>query len=153
MERTCRWGLNLQACITSTPVAQPRALSSRAIKDQPFFFYLAYRAPHVPLDAPKKYLKRFPGEMPERRRKALAMMSAVDDGVGQVMETLRSHDLEENTLIFFISDNGAPLKIHKLDAPGGGPGWDGSLNDPLNGEKGMLIGRRHPHAIYRVLER
>ncbi len=36
------------------------------------------------------------------------------------------------------SDNGAPLKIHKLDAPGGGPGWDGSLNDPLNGEKGML---------------
>ena len=108
-------------------------------KDRPFFFYLAYRAPHVPLDAPKKYLKRFPGEMPERRRQALAMMSAVDDGVGQIMETLRKHDLEENTLIFFMSDNGAPLKIHKLDAPGGGPGWDGSLNDPLNGEKGTLM--------------
>ena len=106
--------------------------------DKPFFFYCAYRAPHVPLDAPPKYLSRFPGEMPERRRQALAMLSAIDDGVGRIASTLREYDLEEKTLIFFIGDNGAPLKIHKLDAPGGGPGWDGSLNDPLNGEKGML---------------
>jgi arylsulfatase A-like enzyme len=107
-------------------------------KDDPFFLYVAYRAPHVPLDATKKYLDRFPGEMPERRRQALAMLSAVDDGVGLITETLAKHDLTKRTLIFYIGDNGAPLKIHKLDAPGGGPGWDGSLNDPLNGEKGML---------------
>ena len=107
-------------------------------REQPFFFYLAYRAPHVPLDAPEKYLRRFPGEMPERRRQALAMLSAVDDGVGTILETLKRLELDESTLIFVISDNGAPLKIHKRDAPGGGPGWDGSLNDPLNGEKGML---------------
>lgn len=106
--------------------------------DKPFFFYLACRAPHVPLDAPKKYLDRFPGKMPERRRQALAMISSIDDGVGQIVKTLRRHDIEKDTLIFVISDNGAPLKIHKLDAPGGGPGWDGSLNDPMNGEKGML---------------
>lgn len=107
-------------------------------RDEPFFFYCAYRAPHVPLDAPPKYLKRFPGEMPERRRQALAMLSAVDDGVGRIVATLKRLQLEQNTLVFLIGDNGAPLKIHKLDAPGGGPGWDGSLNDPLNGEKGML---------------
>jgi uncharacterized sulfatase len=107
-------------------------------KDQPLFLYVAYRAPHVPLDAPPKYLKRFPGKMAERRRQALAMLSAVDDGVGLVMNTLEKHNLSEKTLVFYIGDNGAPLKIHKLDAPGGGPGWDGSLNDPLNGEKGML---------------
>lgn len=107
-------------------------------KDDPFFLYVAYRAPHVPLDATKKYLDRFPGKMPERRRQALAMLSAVDDGVGLITDTLAKHDLTEKTLIFYIGDNGAPLKIHKLDAPGGGPGWDGSLNDPLNGEKGML---------------
>ena len=105
---------------------------------EPFFLYIAYRAPHVPLDAPPKYLKRFPGKMPERRRQALAMLSAVDDGVGLITSTLAKHGLSEKTLIFYIGDNGAPLKIHKLDAPGGGPGWDGSLNDPLNGEKGML---------------
>ena len=107
-------------------------------KNNPFFLYVAYRAPHVPLDAPRNYLKRFPGEMPERRRQALAMLSAVDDGVGLVMDTLAEHSLTNKTLVFYIGDNGAPLKIHKLDAPGGGPGWDGSLNDPLNGEKGML---------------
>ncbi|MFN3193801.1 MAG: sulfatase [Aureliella sp.] len=106
--------------------------------EDPFFLYIAYRAPHVPLDAPRKYLNRFPGKMPERRRQALAMLSAVDDGVGLIMETLASAGLTQKTLVFYIGDNGAPLKIHKLDAPGGGPGWDGSLNDPLNGEKGML---------------
>jgi len=109
-------------------------------KDQPFFLYVAYRAPHTPLDAPKSYMDRFPGEMPERRRAALAMLSAIDDGVGLITSTLKKHGLTEKTLIFFIGDNGAPLKIHKVDSPlkGDPGGWDGSLNTPLNGEKGML---------------
>ena len=109
-------------------------------KDSPFFLYVAYRAPHTPLDAPKAYTDRFPGKMPERRRQALAMISAMDDGVGLITSTLKQHGLTERTLIFFIGDNGAPLKIHKMDSPlnGDAGGWDGSLNDPLNGEKGML---------------
>jgi uncharacterized sulfatase len=107
-------------------------------KNRPFCFYVAYRAPHVPLDPPVRYLARFPGQMPERRRKALAMLSAVDDGVGQVTAALQKHGLTEKTLVFLIGDNGAPLKMTKADEPGNGPGWDGSLNDPLNGEKGML---------------
>ena len=109
-------------------------------RDQPFFLYVAYRGPHTPLDAPKRYMDRFPGEMPERRRAALAMLSAIDDGVGLITSTLKKHGLTEKTLIFFIGDNGAPLKIHKVDSPlqGDAGGWDGSLNTPLNGEKGML---------------
>ncbi|QDT11771.1 sulfatase [Planctomycetes bacterium K23_9] len=118
--------------------SQAAAALIRRYKDDPFFLYVAYRAPHVPLDAPQRYLDRFPGKMPERRRQALAMLSAVDDGVGLITETLAQLNLTKKTLIFYIGDNGAPLKIHKRDAPGGGPGWDGSLNDPLNGEKGML---------------
>ncbi|MFM2142173.1 MAG: hypothetical protein RLZZ476_717 [Verrucomicrobiota bacterium] len=108
--------------------------------DEPFFLYIAFRAPHTPLDAPQHYKDRFPGEMPERRRAALGMLSAVDDGVGLVTSTLKKHGLTEKTLIFLIGDNGAPLKIHKTDSPldGDAGGWDGSLNTPLNGEKGML---------------
>lgn len=109
-------------------------------KEDPFFLYLAYFAPHVPLEATEKYLGRFNGKMPERRRYALAMISAIDDGVGRILDKLQEHEIDENTLIFFISDNGAPLKIDKKDLPLSikGGAWDGSLNTPLNGEKGML---------------
>src|SRR5690606_26348672 len=53
--------------------------------DIPFFLYLSYFGPHTPLQAPEKYLKLFPGNMPERRRRALAMMYAIDKGVGEVV--------------------------------------------------------------------
>jgi len=108
--------------------------------DKPFFLYLAYYAPHVPLASSKKYLDRFPGHMPERRRHALAMISAIDDGVGGILKKLDDYGIDEKTLIFFIGDNGAPLKISMPDDPIelDGAYWDGSKNTPLNGEKGML---------------
>jgi arylsulfatase A-like enzyme len=120
--------------------SQAAAAIIERYKSDPFFLYIAYRAPHTPLDAPKSYTDRFPGEMPERRRQALGMISAVDDGVGLITATLKKYNLTERTLIFLIGDNGAPLKIHKVDAPlNADPGgWDGSLNTPMNGEKGML---------------
>jgi arylsulfatase A-like enzyme len=110
-------------------------------KKNPFFLYLAYFAPHVPLEATQKYLDRFPGEMPERRRYALAMISAMDDGIGLIREQLEKLGLEKDTLIFFIADNGAPLKIDMEDIPISFPGgaWDGSRNDPWVGEKGMVM--------------
>ncbi len=117
----------------------------RRNKSRPFFLYLAYFAPHVPLEAPEKYLDRFPGDMPERRRTGLAMINAVDEGVGRVMKLLRDEGISGETLIMFTSDNGAPLGAHAgkvmadvlpVDKPG--PAWAGSRNDPLTGEKGML---------------
>ncbi len=107
--------------------------------ERPFFLYLPYFAPHTPLGATEEFLARFPGEMPERRRYALAMMAGVDDGVGRIQQILAERELK-NTLIIFLSDNGAPLKLTKIDSPvnSDAGGWDGSLNEPHVGEKGML---------------
>jgi len=105
-------------------------LDRRAAKpQQPWFLYLAWFAPHVPLDSPEPWFSNTPAHLPLERRQALAMIAAMDDGLGQIRARLRAMGQEQNTLIFFISDNGAPLK------PGA---WDGSLNAPLIGEKGML---------------
>ncbi len=107
---------------------------------QPFFLYVAYFAPHTPLEATDEYFAGVSRDLPERRRHALAMLAAVDSGVGRILDTLDKHGISEDTLLFFISDNGAPLKLTTPDTPVGtdAGGWDGSLNTPWAGEKGML---------------
>ncbi len=95
----------------------------------PFFLYLAYFTPHVPLESPEPWFSKTPPHLPKERRQALAMIAAMDEGIGKIRAKLREQGNEKNTLIFFIGDNGAPLKEGA---------WNGSLNLPLTGEKGML---------------
>lgn len=79
-------------------------------KTKPRFLYLPFNAVHAPLQATKKYLDRFPGITDEKRKTFAAMMSAMDDAVGRVLGKIRELGQEENTLIFFISDNGGPTQ-------------------------------------------
>ena len=77
-------------------------------KSKPWFLYLPFNAQHAPLQAPKKYIDRFPKVTDEKRQLFSAMMSAMDDAIGRVLGKVREMGQEENTLIFFISDNGGP---------------------------------------------
>jgi arylsulfatase A-like enzyme len=77
-------------------------------KGNPFFLYLAFNAQHAPLQAPKKYLDRFPNIKNNKRQIFAAMMSSMDDAVGRVLDKVREQGQEENTLVFFLSDNGGP---------------------------------------------
>src|SRR5687768_358608 len=93
---------------------------------QPFFLYLAFNAVHVPLQAPDKYRSRFQQIGDSSRRIYAAMLSAMDDGIGQTLAAIKAAGLEENTLVFFFSDNGGPTIIG---------GVNGSSNAPLRGSK------------------
>jgi arylsulfatase A-like enzyme len=75
-------------------------------KSEPFLLCVTFNAVHYPMHAPEKYKKRFPNLAPERQTYA-AMLAAMDDGVGAIRKTLERHGLLENTLIFFVADNGA----------------------------------------------
>jgi arylsulfatase A-like enzyme len=74
--------------------------------DQPFFLYLAHHAPHTPLQVTRKYYDRFPQIADRESRVYAGMVSALDDGVGQLMAHLERKGLAQNTLVVFLSDNG-----------------------------------------------
>lgn len=76
---------------------------------QPFFSYVAYNAPHWPLQVPKTYYDRFANVKDPVRRTYIAMIAAVDEGVGHILDTLEARGLRENTMVVFLSDNGCPV--------------------------------------------
>jgi arylsulfatase A-like enzyme len=98
-------------------------------KNKTFFLYLSYNAPHTPMQAAEKYLSRFANIKNPQRRTYAAMVSAVDDGVGRVLATLRKEGLENQTLIFFLSDNRGP---EQANASNNGP-LRGGKSDPWEG--------------------
>jgi|TARA_B100001093_G_scaffold102926_1_gene95114 arylsulfatase A-like enzyme len=104
--------------------------------DKPFFIYLAYNAPHGPLQATQEYLDRYDHIEENSRKTYAAMVSAVDDGVGDIISKLKEKGIYDNTIIYFLSDNGGRLR-------------GDSDNGELRGKKGNLFegGIRVPFAM------
>ncbi len=112
-------------------------LKDRASSTQPFFLYLAYNAPHTPIQPPKEWLDRVlsrePGIDPQRA-KLVALIEHLDDGIGRVLKTLEANGLRDETLVIFTSDNGGQLNVGGRcgDLRGGkGDLFEGGIRVPM----------------------
>jgi arylsulfatase A-like enzyme len=97
--------------------------------DRPFFLYLAYTAPHSPIQPPEENVTRVmerKSGLDEKRAKFVALVEHMDDGVGRVLTALEENGKLQNTLVIFISDNG-------------GAEWLSADNGPLRGGKQDLF--------------
>jgi len=111
----------------TTPVAEgeylTEAFTQEAIafinkhKERPFFLYLPHLAVHGPLQVTQKYYDRFPHIKDESSRIYAAMTSALDDGIGEVLDALEQNGLDDNTLVIFTSDNGAGVADYCSNGP------------------------------------
>jgi arylsulfatase A-like enzyme len=103
-----------------------RFVTESADGSAPFFLFLAYNAPHTPLQAKREDMEQFPDIQDEKRKTYAGMVYAVDRGVGKIVEALEATEQLDNTLILFLSDNGG-----KIGA--------GANNHPLRGGKGNTL--------------
>lgn len=111
-------------------------LETRRQQQQPFFLYLAYNAPHTPIQPPDDWLARVrerDPQMPEQRARLVALIEHLDSGIGRVLETLEQCGLAEDTLVIFTSDNGGQLSVGANNAlwrDGKGSVYEGGLRVP-----------------------
>lgn len=106
-------------------------ISHHAGEAKPWMLYLAFNAPHTPLQAPPQWLEKFAHITDKSRQSYSAMVAAMDEAIGGVLAKLDESKQRDNTLIYFVSDNGGP----NLQAKNGSNFTD---NSPLRGAKGSV---------------
>jgi arylsulfatase A-like enzyme len=104
----------------------------------PLFLYLAFTAPHAPYQAPQEYLDRYKHIADPNRRAYAAMITAMDNEIGRVLDALERHKMRQNTLIVFQSDNGGPRSAKFTGEVDTSAGTIPADNGPYRDGKGML---------------
>jgi arylsulfatase A-like enzyme len=84
-------------------------------KKEPFFLYVAFNAAHTPFQAPRYYYELYEDTPEKNKRVYYAMINALDDAIGEIMDKLRMLKLEDNTIVYLISDNGGALYTKATD--------------------------------------
>jgi arylsulfatase A-like enzyme len=101
-------------------------------KTRPLFLYVAFSAPHQPLQAPAEYLERYKSIENGPRRRYAAMVSCMDDAIAEILRALEKQGMDRNTLVLFLSDNGAETHIGSNRPYRGGKGelYEGGIRVP-----------------------
>ena len=113
------------------------ATAAAGAAKQPLFLYLPFTAPHAPFQAPQPYLDRYKGIADANRRGYAAMMTALDDQIGRVVEEIDRRGMRDNTLILLINDNGGPREA-ALAGEGTASGEMPQDNSPYRDGKNSL---------------
>lgn len=114
-----------------------RFIRTHSSQNEPFFAFVSYNAPHYPMHAPESYMDRF-SHLPWDRRVMAAMLSVMDDGVGEITAELERQGVRDNTFIVFQSDNGPSRETRN---------WlDGTPDPYYGGTAGSLKG--HKFSLY-----
>jgi arylsulfatase A-like enzyme len=95
-------------------------LNSRKGKEKPFLLYLAYNAPHTPIQPPKEWERKVlerESAIDPQRAKLVALIEHMDDGIGNVLSALKGNGQSENTIVVFTSDNGGQLSVGANNGP------------------------------------
>lgn len=95
-------------------------IRQQADKEAPFFLYLAYNAPHTPIQPPEKWVDRVKAreaDISDKRAKLVALIEQMDDGIGRVVKTIEEVGVSDETLIVFTSDNGGQLSAGANNGP------------------------------------
>lgn len=113
-----------------------RYIESRTVSPTPFFLYLAYNAPHTPIQPPDEWVDRIQEREPgidTTRAKLVALIEHMDDGIGKVLQALHKNGFHDNTLVIFVSDNGGQLNVGAENGPlreGKGTVYEGGIRVP-----------------------